>query len=90
VKVDRQLVRIRGEGVCFGPPKTAASYRTVPLPDVVATELSAHLARYRAHPDLGLVFTNVRRAPIQQHPFASLFETACRRAALPGWVTPHD
>ena len=39
----------------FGPPKTEASVRTVPLPDVVGSALAAHLeqlARRRRWPDL--------------------------------------
>jgi len=47
VVVDRQLVLVRGEGgPRFGPPKTASSYRSVPLPDVVLDALSSHLAAY--------------------------------------------
>jgi integrase len=90
VRVERQLVRARGRGVILAPLKTQASYRSVPLPDVVATELSAHLARYGPHAELGLVFTNERGAPIQQQPFGSMFANACRKAELPEWATPHD
>ena len=43
VKVDRQLVRFRGRGVELGPVKTPRSYRTVPLPDVVADALAEHV-----------------------------------------------
>jgi hypothetical protein len=31
----------------FGPPKSKAGFRTVPLPDVVSTVLAEHVARYR-------------------------------------------
>lgn len=44
VKVDRQLVRVRGEGVSLSPLKTQASYRTVPLAASVADALAAHLS----------------------------------------------
>lgn len=40
VKVDRQLIRVRGEGVRFGPLTTTASYRAVPRSHVVADTLS--------------------------------------------------
>lgn len=43
-RVDRQLVGIRGHAPTFGPPKTASSVRTVPLPDVVLEALSEHPA----------------------------------------------
>jgi integrase len=90
VRVDTQLVRLRGIGVRPGPLKTAASYRTVPLPDVVAAALASHLDARPAHHEHGLVFTNERAAPIQQHPFALVFENARVRADLPAWATPHD
>jgi integrase len=90
VRVDQQLVRIRGEGVKVGPLKTSASYRSVPLAGVVAQEIAAHLKEWPAHPDLGLVFTNERGAPIQQFPFSAMFENARSKAGLPEWVTPHD
>jgi integrase len=88
VRVDRQLVRARGRGVELTPLKTAASYRTIPLPEVIGDELAAHLARWP--PVSGLVFTNQQSEPIQQHPFAAMWKTARRRAGLPAWATPHD
>lgn len=102
VRVDRQLVRVRApesEEVdesrrsrveLSTSLKTSASYRTIPLPDVVGSALAAHLAQWSAHCELGLVFTNERGAPIQQHPFAAVFERARVASKLPAWVTPHD
>lgn len=87
VRVDRQLVRQRGQGVALGPLKTRASYRTVPLPDVVGEALARHLELWPSED--GLMFTNERGAPIQQHPFAAMWETARARAELPTWATPH-
>src|SRR5262245_53607924 len=46
IRVDQQLTRWPGGGVALSPPKTPASYRTVPLPATVGDELSAHLARW--------------------------------------------
>ncbi len=46
VRVDRQLVSVRGETPGFGPPKSRAGHRTVPMPELVAVTLSSHLARY--------------------------------------------
>jgi integrase len=90
IRVDQQLMRVRGEGVALGPLKTPSSYRTLPLPQVVADAMAAHLAAWPAHPDLGVVFTNERAEPIQQQPFASVWETAQRKSGLPEWATPHD
>jgi integrase len=90
VRIDQQLARVRGSGVGLAPLKTEASYRSLPLPSVVASALAAHLTRWPAHPDLGVIFTNERGRPVQQHPFACVWETARGRAGLPEWATPHD
>jgi integrase len=90
LRVDRQLVRARGKGVELGPLKTSSSYRTIPLPRTVNDSLAAHLARWPADPELGLVFTNEREAPIQQYPFSAMWARAREAASLPPWATPHD
>jgi integrase len=90
IRVDRQLARVRGQGVALSPPKTPASYRMVPLAAAVADVLASDLSKWPAQNEPGLIFTNERRAPIQQHPFAVVFEGAARRAGLPEWATPHD
>ena len=55
-----------------------------------ADVLAAHLARWSPHPDLGVIFTSSTGGPVQQQPWASVWETARRRAGLPEWATPHD
>ncbi len=60
------------------------------MPAAVGDALAAHLAAWQPHDDLGLAFTNERGWPIQQQPFAALWETARARAGLPAWATPHD
>lgn len=51
VVVDRQLLaRIRG-GMEFGPLKTRASYRTIPLPAVVVDAMNEHLAHHDVSDD---------------------------------------
>ena len=90
VRVDQQMVRVRGEGVRLAPLTTAVSYRSVPLPDVVPQATASHMQGWRTHPELGLVLTNERNAPIQQFPFSMVFEHAPAKAGLPDWATPHD
>ena len=46
ITVDRQLILSGSSPPEFGPPKTAASVRTVPLPKVVGESLAAHLERW--------------------------------------------
>lgn len=56
VRVDRQLVNVRGQGRMLAPPKTVASVRTVPLPQVVVDATAAHLAEYPTATAAGFVF----------------------------------
>jgi integrase len=81
--IDRQLVAV-GE---LGPPKTRASVRDIPLPDVVLDALSQHLA---AFPSDGFVFTNEAGRPIARNRFAEVWSRARGAAALPTAVTYHD
>jgi integrase len=53
VTVDRQLVARRGAVPIFGPPKTDASERTIPIARSTRDRLAAHLARYPARPGTG-------------------------------------
>ena len=57
VRVDRQLLAAPWGVPEFGPPKSKAGFRTVPMPDVVGAALAAHLARYRPG-QYGLIFTS--------------------------------
>ena len=56
VRIDRQLIRVVNGQPVFGLPKTDASYRTIPLPDVVVEALEGHVEeldvriRVAAHP----------------------------------------
>lgn len=72
VRVDRQMTTVTGRAPAFGPPKTEASYRTVPLPQVVVDELAAHLAKFPAEPD-GLVFVNDHGRPLRRSAFGTMW-----------------
>ncbi|HET6965621.1 MAG TPA: tyrosine-type recombinase/integrase [Acidimicrobiales bacterium] len=48
------------------------------------------MARWPAHPELGLIFTTRTGGPVQQHPSASVWTTAAKAAGVPAWATPHD
>jgi integrase len=89
VRVDRQLIAVRDGVPHFGPPKTRAGFRTVPMPGVVCDVLAAHLA---AHPpgQTGLVFTNTLGAPIRRNTAGAMWHRAATAAGLPDWATFHD
>lgn len=80
VVVDRQLLYRTRVGTEFGPPKTSASYRTVPLPKVIVEALNEHIATYDIAED-GLVFTLGGR-PITRSEFGHLFRPIALAAGL--------
>jgi integrase len=82
VTVDRQLVLLPGHGPQLGPPKTQASYRTVPLPAVVLDSLAAHLARYPVSGD-AFLFTNDASEPIRRTRFSDTWRPAVKAAGAP-------
>ena len=74
VTVDRQLVTSKGQRPAFGPPKTEASVRTIPLPQVVLEALAEHLKRFPAGTE-GLVFTGVSGQPIRRNAFSMMWDS---------------
>ncbi len=74
VRVEQQLITLPGRPLYVAPPKTDASRRTVPLPDVVIEALAKHLAAY---PSDSFVFRNTAGRPIRRNTFGD----AWRRAA---------
>ncbi|MDZ7673722.1 MAG: site-specific integrase [Acidimicrobiales bacterium] len=89
VRVDRQLVMTGGEGPTFGPPKTGASVRTIPLPVVVGETLAAHLAEYPAG-DEGLIFTTKAGGPVRRTRFWDTWRQAVDDAGMPTGLRFHE
>jgi integrase len=89
VRVDRQLISVRAGVPEFGPPKSKAGFRTVPMPELVVVALSAHLARYGPGP-AGLVFTNTLGHPLRRSTANPMWHRATKQAGLPSWATFHD
>lgn len=61
VVVDRQLLGANAGEARFGPPKTKASVRTIPIPETLADALGAHLAEHLSPG--GFVFTTEAGGP---------------------------
>jgi len=90
VTVHRQLVLVPGRTPFLAPPKTEASHRVVPLPQVVVGGLAAHLANWPAEPD-GLRFTTAFGEPIRRTAFsAAVWRPAVKAAQLPLRTRFHD
>ena len=85
--VDRQLVTVAGQPPTFGPPKTRASNRTIPLPQVVVDALATHLAQFPAEPG-GLVF-RLSGKPITRSAFGHRWRDAVAAAGLPAGTGFH-
>lgn len=83
VVVDQQLVKLTGSAPVLGPPKTKASRRTIPLPDVVLEALAAHLAAYD-DPERSprLVFTTMLGEPLTRQRFGHLWRPVAATAGL--------
>lgn len=79
--VDRRLVTVPGQPPTLALPKTRASHRTIPLPQVVADAVAAHLAAFPAGPE-GLVFT-LSGKPITRLTFGHKWRGAVAESGLP-------
>ncbi len=84
VRVDRQLNERRQ----LAPLKTRASYRTVPLPEVVADELAQHLAR--AGRREGLIFAGHDGQPARLNTFTVAWRRAVVAAEATAGLCLHD
>jgi integrase len=80
VVVDRQLLTRLNRVTEFGPLKTRASYRTIPLPATVVDALNGHLAA-RDIGDDDLVFTLDGR-PITRQAFGHVWRPVAKAAGL--------
>lgn len=89
VTIDRQMITPPKGEPRFGPPKTKASHRTVPLAQVTVDVLAAQLAEHSAGRD-GLIFTSSRGEPWRRGTFAEIIRDARAKAGLPESVTFHD
>jgi len=60
VRVTRQLTELRGGGHQFGPPKSKAGLRTVPIPELIIPIIRWHLACFALDGDEGLTAAGLK------------------------------
>jgi len=89
IRVDRQLLTRGKGGPQFGPPKTEAAYRTVPVSATVTDELAAHVATFGTGPD-DLLFTSSTGRPIRRGTYNEAWHRARDLTDVPDWATFHD
>jgi integrase len=83
VRVERQLVRNIGGGAVFGPPKSGAGIRSVPLPRVLADDLARQLKSFAGPGEDGLIFTGPAGLPLRHGNFyRRVWRDAVTRAGL--------
>lgn len=85
VTVDRQLVGLSGREPEFGPPKTLASDRVIPLPKVVIDALTVHTATFDLGDD-GLLFTGSEGQKLRRSAFGNIWRDAVEKAGVKGLV----
>ncbi len=88
IRVDRQLITMPGQAPFLAPPKTAASTRTIPAPQVALDALAAHLQAFKSV-GIDLVFTTEAGQPIPRRQVAHVWQKAVREAGIEGF-TFHD
>jgi len=82
--VDRQLVGVRQGDPVFGPPKTRASVREIPLPTSVAEALAKHIEQYPPGPH-GLLFTTSHGHAWRWTTLGEVWRAKMRAAKLEGF-----
>ena len=80
IRVEQQVQRFKGEKPKLVRLKTNASYRTLPLPKVVAAALSAHLLQFPPTREDQLLFTNLNNGMLYRSGFNQVFQRAVREA----------
>lgn len=89
IRVEQQLTLLPGAPPFLGPPKTEASRRTVPLPQVVVDALAAHLAEFGAGDD-GLIFTDDAGHAIRRSAFSvNVWRPAAAKVGIPSGTAMH-
>ncbi|WP_396454558.1 tyrosine-type recombinase/integrase [Actinomadura sp.] len=89
VRVERTLVEVTGKPLHFGPPKTEAGVRTLPIPAIVLPELKEHVKTFAQDGDEGLVFVGGKGALLRRANFRRNWVRALEKAELKG-VRFHD
>jgi integrase len=83
INVTRQLVLAGSGPPEFGPPKSEASIRIIPLPEVVGTALAVHLEQWDTG-EHGLIFTDAKGNAIRRNRFNEIWRPATVRAGAEG------
>jgi integrase len=81
---------VRGSGLTFGPPKSKAGRRVVPIPAVIIPIIRWHLNCFAQAGDEGLVFTSPRGMPLRHSQFRQRVWLPALKAAELNGLHFHD
>ena len=97
VDIARSRIRVErtaqqtADGVSFGPPKTRAGRRAVPVSRTVMRQITEHLSDYTGPEPGALVVTSTTGTPILRQNFLRrAWRQGLRDADLPASLTPHS
>lgn len=93
--LDGQVVRIVETVYEFGQlvkgtPKSEASKRKVPLPELIMSELRSHVDTYTARGPDAFVFVGVKGGQLRRSNFSRTWTKALAKASLPDDIHVHD
>ncbi|GAA0498964.1 tyrosine-type recombinase/integrase [Streptomyces olivaceiscleroticus] len=90
VSVEQQIQQTAKHRVYVGPPKTARSYRTVPLPRVAVDTMNAHLRDFPVDGPESWVFTAPQGGPVvYTHFMDGAWRPACAKVGIAKGTGPH-
>jgi integrase len=90
LRVEEQLQLLPGAPPYLAPPKTDASYRTVPLPQVVVDAVAFHLASFGTG-EMDLIFTSEQGSGIRRTWFSeNVWLPAIKARRLPAGTHFHE
>ncbi|WP_239393645.1 site-specific integrase [Frankia sp. CiP3] len=78
-----------GQKPYFGPPKSDAGVRTVPIPDIILGIVAVHMAHHAQPGPDGLIFTTKDGNPVSRHN-RSWWRRACRLVGVDEGTHLHD
>ena len=87
--MERTLIEVTGKPLHFGPPKTEAGKRTLPIPQIIVADLRDHLDHFAAKGDSGLIFVGEQGAMLRRSNFGRHWLPALKKVGLSG-IRFHD
>jgi integrase len=92
VRVPRRLAQLSSGRMVAGPTKSAAGFRTVALPEVIAGDLRDHMTRFAGSGDDGLLFVGEKGAMLKRGNWRRSvhWPESIKNAGLPDGFTFHD